>query len=142
MECYICEKENKTWEGSFCHKRKVHTCVDVHSRRYELELENATKTEEEKARVKARKCMFCPRYLRKVTMEERRKKHEEHFTWIKCKLCCREHREEEFKDHIRQHNGYSRNGHYMNSKRLEDLFSTEHLDDVQATLIELEAVDI
>ena len=27
------------WDGLFYHKRKVHNCTDVHSRRYELELE-------------------------------------------------------------------------------------------------------
>ena len=74
MECYTCEKEYKTWEGVFYHKRKVHNCVDVCSRRYGLELENATKTAEAKAREKARKCMFCLRHLRKVTMGEHYRK--------------------------------------------------------------------
>ena len=79
--------------------------------------------------------MFCPRRLRKVTiMEEHyRKNHKENFTWIECKLCRIEHREEEFKDHIRRHNDYPINGHYMNPEKLED--------DDQAALIELEAVD-
>ena len=61
-------------------------------------------------------------------MERQLKEHKENFTWIKCKLCCREYREEEFKDHIKEHNIYFRGEYYMKLEKLEDLLDTEHYD--------------
>ena len=103
MDCYICGKKYTLLQGLFYHRRKIHNCEDVRSSRYEYELKNAAKIVEEKAR----KCMFCPGRLRKVTMEKHYlKKHIQNFTWMKCKLCCREHQEEMLKDHIKEHNKY------------------------------------
>ena len=82
MDCYICGKEYKSWEGLFYHKRK-RNCEDVRSSFYEYKLNHAAKLLEEKSC----KCMFCPRCLHKVTMEKHYlKEHKGNFTWIKCKL--------------------------------------------------------
>ena len=114
--------------GLFYHKRKIHNYEDVRSSRYEYEIAEET----------ARKCMFCPRRLRKVTMEKHYlEKHEENFTWMKRKLCCREHREEMLKDHIKEHNVYFRGECYMKPEKLEDLLNTEHYDVILVTLKEL-----
>ena len=57
MDCYICGKEYIIWEELFYHKRKVHSCTNIHSSRYEYEVKNAAKFADEKER----KCMFCPK---------------------------------------------------------------------------------
>ena len=97
-------------------------------------LKNAAKLLEEKTC----KCILCPRRLRKVTMVENyRKKHKENFTGIKCKLYCHEHREEMFKDYIKQHNIYSKNKYYMKPEKLEDLLNAEHYDVILVRLSKL-----
>ena len=84
---------------------------------------------------KACKCMFCPKRLREVTTEEHYLKEKRgNFTWVKCKLCCREYREEEFRDHIKEHNIYFRGEYYMKPEKLEDLHNTEHYDVIVVTL--------
>ena len=119
MDCGICGKEYKSWEGKFCHKRKVHNCVNVHSRRYDYETKNAT-----------RKCMHCHKHHRKPAMEKYYlKSNKENFTWIKCKLCQKEQREETLKDHIRRHNRYIRDQNYMKAENLEELLNIERYDD-------------
>ena len=121
MDCYICGKEYKSWQGLFYHKRKVHNCVDVRSSRYEYEIKNAAKFAEDKAR--------------KEAMEEHhRKKYKEDSTRIKCKLCCRDCREEIFKDYIKQQNIYSKNEYYMKPEKLKDLLNTERYDVILITL--------
>ena len=135
MDCYICGKEYKSWQGLFYHKRKVHHCEDVRSSRYEYELKHAAKI----AEGKVRKCIFCPRRLHKITMEKHYlEKHKENFTWMKCKLCCREHREEMLKNHIKEHNIYFRDEYYMKPEKLEDLLNTEHYDVILVTLKNLQ----
>ena len=82
--------------------------------------------------------MFCPQRFRKETMEDHYwKKHKENFTWIKCKLCCRDRREEMFKDHIKWNNIYSKNEYYMKLEKLEDFLNTEHYDVILVALKEL-----
>ena len=67
------------------------------------------------------------RRLRRLTMERHcLKMHKEKFTWTKCIICCREHQEEMLADHIRAHNVYLRDVHYMEQKKLEELLSTEN----------------
>ena len=113
-DCSITSERYKSWEGLFYHKRKIHNCEDAHSSRYELK--HAVKPLEEKAC----KCMCCPRRLRKVTMEELYlKERRGNFTWVKCELCCREHREEEFRGHIKEHNIYFRGEYNMKTEKLE-----------------------
>ena len=108
MDCYICGRKYKSWQGLFYYKRKIHNCEDS-SR-------SAVKLSEEKAR----KCVFCHRRLREVKMREHYLKEDRgNFTWVKCKLCCREHREEEFKEHIKQHNIYFRGKYCMKPEKLE-----------------------
>ena len=124
MDCSICGKEYKSWRGVFYHKRKVHNCEDVLSSRYEYEIKSAAKIAEEKVR----QFLFRHRRLRKATVGRHYlEKHKENFTWMKCKLCCREHREEILKDHIRGHNVYIR----------DELLTTEHHDAILVALEEL-----
>ena len=42
-----------------------------------------------------------------------------------------------FKDHIKQHNIYSKNEYYMKPEKLEDLLNSEHYDVILVTLSEL-----
>ena len=65
------------------------------------------------------------------------KKHKENFTWMECKLCCREHREEMLRDHIRGHNVYIGDECYMKPEKIEDLLNTEPHDAILVTLEEL-----
>ena len=107
MDCSICGKEYISWQGLFYHKRKVHNCENVHSSRYEYEIKNAAKIAGEKEREKTRKCMFCHRCLRRLTMERHcLKMHKENFMWMNYIICDREHQEEMLADHIRGHNVY------------------------------------
>ena len=54
MDCYMCEKKYKYEKGCFI-TNEVHNCTDVHSRRYELELELKVKP----VKKEAPKCMLC-----------------------------------------------------------------------------------
>ena len=129
MDCYICGEKYKSWEGLFYHKRKIYNCEDVHSSRYELK--HAVKLLE----AIACRCMFCSRHLRKVKMAEHYlKEHRGNFTWVKCRLWCRKHREEEFRNHIKKHNIGE---YYMKPEIFEDLLNTEHYDVILVTLKEL-----
>ena len=134
----MCEKEYKSWEGLFYHKRKVHNCTDIYSRRYELELELKSPVKPVKKEVP--KCMLCSKksyYREKI--EVYCKVHRDSFKWIECEISCGRFpcgkvREEEFKDHIRRHNeicSEKKSKYYMEPEMLEDLFNTEHLDVVQ-----------
>ena len=106
------------------HKRKVHNCENVRSRRYDYEMKNA-----------ACKCMHCHKHHRKPEMEKHYlKSHKENFTWIKRKLCREEHREEMFKDHIRRHNRYIGGTHYIKPEELEELLNTGNYDAVLAAV--------
>ena len=81
--------------------------------------------------------MFCPRRLRNVTMEEHYlKEHIGNFTRVNCKLCCRERREEEFRNYIKEHDRYFRGEYYMKPEKLEDLLNTDHYDVILVTLKE------
>ena len=77
----------------------------------------------------ARKCTHCHKHNHKAAIEKHYlKSHKEHFTWIECKLCRKEHREEIFKDHIRGHNRYVRDEYYMKPEELEELLKTGRYD--------------
>ena len=112
----MCKKKYKSWEGLFYHKRKVHNCVDVHSRRYELELK--LKRSVKHVKKEAPKCMICSkkRYNTEKGEVHYWKVNRDSFKWIACKIgrgrfACGKGREEEFKDHIRRHNEiYSKKG--------------------------------
>ena len=150
MDCYICDKKYKSWDGLFYHKRKVPNCTDVHSRRYELELQ--LKSSVKPAKKEAPKCILRSknRYNKEKIEVHYWKVHRDSFKWIGCKIdrgryACGNEREEEFKDHIKRHNTiYSKEGNwcYMEPEKLEeDLFNTEHLDVVQPMLVGLRAVE-
>ena len=132
MDCYICDKKYKSWGGLFYHKRKVHNCTDIHSRRYELELE--LKSSVKPVKKEAPKCILCSTnsYNKEKIEVHYWKVHRDSFKWIECKIdrcryACGKVREEEFKDHIKRHNTmYSKEGsrYYMEPEKLEDLFNT------------------
>ena len=148
MDCYKCDKKYKSWEGLVYHKRKVHNCIDVHSRRYELELKLNSSVKPVKK--EAPKCILCCKNsCNKEKIEVHYwKVHRDSFKCIECKIdcgrfACGKVHEEEFKDHIRRHNTmYSKEGsrYYMEPEKLEDLFNAEHLDVVRAMLVGLRAV--
>ena len=64
------------------------------------------------------------------------KSHKETFTWIKCKLCQNEQREEIITDHIRRHNRYIRDQNYMKAEYLEELLNTKRYDDAMIAMVE------
>ena len=73
--------------------------------------------------------MHCHKHHRKPAMEKQYLKSlKENFTWIKCKLGRKEHREEMFKDHIRGNNRYMRDEYYMKPEELEQLLNTGSYD--------------
>ena len=87
----------------FYHKRKVHNCTDVHSRRYELELK--LKSSVKPVRREAPKCMLCSKksYDKEKIEVHYWKLHRDSFKWVECKIdrgrfACSKVREEEFKD--------------------------------------------
>ena len=83
MDCYTCGKEYTSWSGLVYHKQKVHNYTKVFPSLYKRKIKNATKLLEEKGY----ECMFCPNRFHKEQKEDYyRKEHNEHFTWIKCKL--------------------------------------------------------
>ena len=129
MDCGICGKEYKSWDGLFYHKRKVHNCENVHSRRYDYETKNAAKIAAKITEEKSRKCIHCHKHHLKPAMEKRYlKSHKEDVMWIECKLCRKEHREEMFKDHIRGHNRYMRDEYHMKPDELEELVNIVSYD--------------
>ena len=148
MDCYICDKKYKSWDGLFYHKRKVHNCTDVHSSRYELELKIESSIKPVKK--EAPKCILGSKhsYDKEKIEVHYWKVHRGSFKWIECKIdrgryACDKVREDEFKDHMRHNTMYSKEGsrYYMEPEKLEDLFNTEHLDVVQAMLVGLRAVE-
>ena len=111
-------------ERTFYHKRKVHNCEDVYSRRYDEEVKNA-----------ARKSMHCNKHHRKPAMEKHYlKNHKEKFTWIQCKLYQKEQREEALNNHIIRHNRYVSGQDYMKAEDLEELLNAKRYDDAMVAL--------
>ena len=80
--------------------------------------------------------LWPKRYCKETMGVHYWKKHKENLKWVECKLGCNEGREV-LKDNIKQYTVYAKNKYYMESEKLEGLLSTEHHDDVQATLKEI-----
>ena len=87
-------------------------------RQYELELELKNSVKPEKK--EATKCILCSKknYNKEKIEVHYWKVHRDSFKWIACKLSCGRFpcgkvREEEFKDHIRRHDGAGKVGGFV-----------------------------
>ena len=130
-DCHICGKKYKRWQSLFYHKRKIHNCDNVRSAKYDLELKNAAKIAERRAK----KCPHCPKFHRKPTMEEHFKRvHKDKYVYVTCKLCQKECREGSYNDHTNVHNSYGRGRHFMDPEELDKLFVSSSSDDALVAL--------